>query len=1253
MKRIVVFLAVLTVSHSYSQEFWNLMEDPNIPISQVHDSYMDYVGDRDPHNVPGSKQYYRWYSQAVINAYPHENLNHMTKEVFNARLEYYFEGHASPSGNRAGGNWQSFGPANAPIGGHNGLVYDVAVHPTNTDIIFIAGSFGLWRTIDAGANWEPLTDDLPLTGVRDVEISESNPNIVYFLSSGLYDYGSATLGVFKSTDGGATFNLTPFNFLAAGPQYGRALLVDPTDDNIVYIGTSGGIFKSTDGVNTYAQIHTFQPVEMYFNPDNPNKIYACNQSVQYSEDGGITWQASSGLSFPFTPNLTMAVTAADTSVVYVVGTSFQEFGGCYKSTDGGVNFVLQSTTPNILGYGLMSPQGGQGSYCLAMTCSPNDANKIFCGGINPWMSTDGGVTWYCDNNLASTHADVQYLGFDDNVFWMGNDGGLFRSLDDGQNWDYYQNMQTSLMYNVGLSEQVPGNLLTGWQDNGSASHESGIWDKVTGGDGFECIIDYTDDDFRITSFQNGSYFKSIDGVNYVGFVNSSGTGVNSQGHFFSFIAQSRHNPNVLMVGKDKLYRSTDKGLSWTASSSIPYSLPGTKIYNFDIYKQNDSCVYVQSLYEVFRTFDAGQTWTDVTTGIDPDSSYVFDLVVSPYDSLHVWVVKGGSNSFSKAYESTDGGNNWVNISAGLPNVSVTDIKYQKGSANRVYAATNAGVYFRDDANPIWQLYGTGLPNVTSYEIDFDYENLTTYSATYGRGVWTNDLILDSIAPVTDFAAYPLEDCGSGTGEVVYMDLSTGTPESWEWTFPGGSPATSNMPSPYVTYASTGTYTAKLVTTNQWGIDSMEITLFVENAPLPPTLPANSIEGFEVSASFPSHVSVENPDMGITWEVETTVGSYGASNHCTKIENFSNGNADNVDGLILESYDLSNALFASLVFDVANKPFDAASVDTLAVLVSTNCGQDWIEELVQHGNQLYVGSQYETSYFIPQNSDWKTYNINLGSYVGADRISIKFENRSGGGNTMYLDNINILASNTDPTIASYTANDSDICEGDSVHFIDQSQNYPNSWEWNFTGGAPATSNNYQEWVTYNSAGSFDVELISSNTNGSDTLLDPNAILVHPNPSTPVITVNNGELSTTPGYNYTWYWDGFELAGMDTSTINVVQSGYYYVMITDANGCQAKSDSVQVQFAELEVAELGLDIYPNPVSNELNIVHKGEQPYWIDITNALGQIVMSSYQIKTGQANVISMQQLPNGVYFLVIKDVDESFLSAQKIIVDRK
>lgn len=1248
MRLVSLTLLILFGICTNAQKYFEMMQDPTASLSDTYAEYMNFVGDRNPYEVKGHKQFFRWYEEAVKAAHPHDNLEHLSK-TFN---DYVFQhrGNNSSSGNlRAGGNWQSFGPQNAPAGGHNGKIDGLSFHPTNPDIIYISGSCGLWRTLDGGANWEPISDNNAITRVQDVDIAPSNPDVIYYLAGGYYEYGAASLGVYKSTDAGLTWNITGFDYQSAGAGWGRTLLVDPNDENIVYVSASSGVFKSTDGMATFTQIHTSAPREMFFNPLNSNKIYMVYNSVQYSEDAGATWTVSTGLG-PSTKSI--AVTPADTSIVYAIAASAFSTE-VYKSIDGGVSFTTQSTSPNILGYGTSgNPSSGQGAYCLALTVSPTDANKVFSGGIYVWTSDDGGLTWVSNGTISSTHADVQEFAWRGDTLWMGNDGGVFSSDDYGASWDWYQNMQTSMIYRIGLSEQNTDNFLTGWQDNGTAEYDGSAWTKIGGGDGMDCLIDYTDDDFRFISYQYGNGSVAQDGQNYNWAFSSNGSGINSQGHFRTRVKQSRNIRDEYYVGKDRLYKSEDRMVTWVSTGNIPYSSFWNKISTYDICETNSDYIYIETVAEIFRSSDAGQTWTDITAGVDVDSAYIQDIMVSPTDSLHVWVAMSGTNAVTKMYESFDGGDNWTNISAGLPNLPMQFLIYQKGTNDRIYVSCYAGIFHRDNDNPAWEEYGTGLPNALPAQMDIDYENGKFYTTTYGRGIWTNDLLLDTIAPVANFNAYGQKDCGFGNGEVVFLDLADNTPTSWQWSFPGGSPATSAMPNPFVEYPATGTYPIELIVTNAYGTDTMTMNLFVEKVTLPtPAAPVNQ-EGFETGLTIPAYMTVVNPDALIEWEVEPSLGAFGVSSQCVKIDNYQNGNSGNHDGLELGTYDFTQVQYSDFTVDVANKPYDATHVDTLALMASVDCGQSWTQVWSKTGNDLYIGTQYETNLFVPQAQDWQTFTISLNAYSGANRVSFKFENRSGEGNVLYLDNINLFSGNSNAPTSNYTSSSSSICEGDSIQFIDSSSDFPNSWNWDFEGGSPLVSTQSQEWVTYLNAGTYDVQLISSNLNGVDTLLNVDQVVVNPLPNAPINMVAN-QISTDPGHSYQWFWDGFIMTGSNSESITVTQGGYYWVEVTDVNGCTQLSDSVYMSLSGLSDFENQIKFYPNPVEDVLFVsVDLGEEiNFDFVLQNALGQVLMHNVGAVNSGQTAIDLKGLAKGVYVVQLRNQAGETKVSRKIVVD--
>ncbi|MCB9223312.1 MAG: T9SS type A sorting domain-containing protein [Crocinitomicaceae bacterium] len=1254
MKKLITLLFLIVLNTSvFGQRYFELMADPKVPLDTIYNAFIEHANGQELTEVKGYKQFMRWYSRAEKIAYPNATLEKYFSELNDRAYERLLQGYHQ---NRIGGPWISLGPTEAPINGNVGRVDGIAVHPLSNDTIYIAhNSGGLWRTFDAGLNWENLTDYFPLAGISTVSYSISNPQVMYCGTSYDYNLGSNNLGLFKSTDGGDTWSLTNFNFQTYPSTSIKVILVHPTDENIIYISATSGIYKSIDGGINWNQVSTNSPREMVFKPGDPQTIYAAGNNINYTNDGGSNWTSSTGLPVPDYNSYTIAVTADDPNYVYVVRTFSANFGGAYRSVDSGVSFTLQANTPNILGSTLTGTGPGQGAYCLGMACDPTDKDRLFAGGINLWTSADGGVTWYTDMDIISTHADVQELKFFNGYLYVGNDGGLFRTNDNGSTWDTFDKLQSGLIYKISHSEQVPGTILTGWQDNGTADFENGEWEKIFGGDGMTNIIDYSDNLFRVISYQNGYFYSTSDGVNYSPKVSTGGSGVNESGYFDCMMQQDRTDPNNFYVGKSTIYKSTDKCNHWTALAPIPYTTLWNKISTFDVCQTNANYIYAESVGEIFRTDDGGNSWSNITTGVDVDSAYIAKIKVSPVDSSHVWVAMSGSNEFTKVYESTDFGNTWTNISSGLPNMPVEDLLIQKGTNNRIYVSTAEGVFTRDDVSPVWELYGTNLPKVAIQQMVMDYENSTLYASTYGRAIWYNELILETVAPTAAARFYHQKECGLENGTVVVVDVSENSPTQWEWSFPGGNPSTSSMPSPTVYYATTGAYNAQLITTNDYGTDTVDYVLNVINSQLPQAIAVNTLETFEASSLPPVDLSLFNPSSNQGWEVSTTTGAYSISDHCFVMDNYNNGFSNDSDWFELLPYDMTSLTWATLSFDVSTKAKDASHIDTLQVLVSIDCGITWTQVFEKTSNELFVGTQYDANLFVPAAADWQSMNINLNSYSGSPRVAIKILNISGQGNTLYIDNINVAGSNPYPPVALYDATATEICVGDSIQYQDQSINFPNSREWNFEGGTPSASVSMNETVTYNTSGTYNVKLISSNFNGSDTLEQIDILNVYDIPLVPVISVNAGTLSTIAGYSYEWYWDNDALSVQDTNNICVTQPGYYHVVITDGHGCKNSSSEVYVEILRIGENQISFLVFPNPTNGTIYVTTQQplQEDYLVSVSGVDGKLVKQQLSFAKGSNMIqIDLEDLSGGIYFLHLTDKKGNHLKDLEILLQK-
>lgn len=678
-------------------------------------------------------------------------------------------------------NWSNMG-SNYSNGGYAGLgrINCIAFHPTDANTFWVGSpSGGIWRTNNGGVNWTILNNNESVLGVSDIAIPGdfSTTNTIY-IATGDRDGGSMpslsggqandnnSIGILKSTDGGATWNTTGFTYNVSDNRRVYRILVHPSNSSVLLISTSQGVFKSTDAGNSWVlkSISSSRFRDMQFKPDDPSIIYAGRVpgSATYVYKSTNTGESFSAVALPtavdYGSQIRLAVTPADPNVVYV----YCEDGQVYKSTNAGASYfhVNTNTGVNMLGY-YSDGQGfdSQASYDLCLACSPTNANIVFAGGITTWKSTDGGITWsnsnmwtsstfYNFHNSPEVHADKHILAFQNgNVLFEGNDGGIYKTTDGGSAWtDLSNGLVISQIYRIGVSQTDHDIVLTGLQDNGSKKYQGALntWFDATGGDGMECIIDYN----NATSYMYATYVSGTIYRNSNGFTTQAKTTISANipggqpsGAWVTPYIMHPVNSAILFAGFDRVWKTTNRGDNWTSASQ--QLSPSEKLRSLAICASDPSTMYAADRTAMWKTTDGGATnWTSVTLPFSTD--YLTYIKVKNSDPNTLWISFGGYTSGSKVYKSTDGGASWTNISAGLPNLPVMCIEYDKEytDVDVLFAGTDVGVYLKD-GNQDWAPFSTGLPNVVVTELEIAYGSGMwadrLRAGTYGRGLWETDL----------------------------------------------------------------------------------------------------------------------------------------------------------------------------------------------------------------------------------------------------------------------------------------------------------------------------------------------------------------------------------------------------------------------------------------------------------------------------------------------------------------------------------
>ena len=833
----IAMLCCFVSTGLFSQDWVKMMQDPKANFFETQKAFNDYVdaykaeyrqshNNEDPIRVPGFKQFKRWeWFQA-----PRVSAN---GEMYDPGMVYReMTNYKQQTGGFQAGNWTFIGPPTVPTNGGAGRCNFVRFHPTDPNTIFVGSpSGGLWKSVNGGANWTTNTDQLSqVIGCTDIAIDPTNTQIMY-MATGDGDAGdNYTVGLLKSTDGGTTWNPTGLSFYVPQTRMMSKVLINPNSTSTILVATSAGIFRSTDGGVTFTNVQAGSFKDMEFKPGDPNTVYACGAQFYRSTNGGASWTlVTTGL--PASTNvsrLAIAVTAANPNYVYLIAArpaTDYGFQGMYRSTNSGASFSNMNTTSptNVLGWNSNGgDSGGQGWYDLAIAASPTNANEIVVGGVNIWRSTNGGSSFTLNGHWTGSGAPYVQADIHDLVYINGttvysaNDGGLFRTTNNGTNWtDLSNDLQIAQMYGFGQSTTNANLLLQGWQDNGT-NRFNGSWARVMGGDGMLAFISFGNDQNMWGSQYNGSLNRSTNGGNTW---SNATNGITGTGAWVTPWRESPTVANTLYSGFQNVFRSTNGGQNWSALGTIP----GTQTINqLAVSPADVNIIWVAKGSNVYKTTNNGGTWTQITTLPPGFVSYIACHNTNPNKA---WVTYSGYTNTNKVFETTDGGATWTNLSGSLPNIPINCITFVNNSNDELSIGTDAGVFFKDGTMTVWQPFSSGLPNVVVTQIEVFYAGNKLRASTYGRGMWESGFYVPgNYPPVANFGSNKKIACPGAA--IQFTDYSPGQPTSWTWSFPGGNPASSTAQNPLVIYNTPGTYNVTLTVSNSVGSDTKTMTGYI-------------------------------------------------------------------------------------------------------------------------------------------------------------------------------------------------------------------------------------------------------------------------------------------------------------------------------------------------------------------------------------------------------------------------------------------
>ena len=706
--------------------------------------------------------------------------------------------------------WQFIGPTNI-----SGRMTDIAVSAPRgkTYTIYAAtASGGVWKTVNEGTTWEPIFEHGPSTAFGDIAIDPENDNILWIGTGeqNIFRSSNCGAGVFKTVDGGKTWtHMGLENTLTIS-----RIVINPENSDIVYVAASGhewtdnperGVYKTVDGGKTWEKVLYIDEKtganDLVMHPDNPDILYASTwqrirkkwndprnedgytgSGIFKTTDGGKTWTPmNNGLpEARFRGRIGIDMCMSKPEVMYAFVDNYEIARESYEENDaygrprGGVirgATVFRSndsggTWTRVSEYSkyMESLSGTYGWVFGQIRVDPQDEETIYVMGVSLHKSEDGGKTF---RRLPGMHADHHGMWIDpENTDYIVNvnDGGIAISYDGGENWKtWYDNFPVVQFFNVGFDMDTPFHVYGSIQDHGSYKGvvdlsesrnaiPAGEWEYAPGGEGSCHVIDPTDPSIVYSAGFYGHITRTnIETGKRTNIYPQIENGEPAlRGQWLAPFIISPHNPRIIYFGTQYLYRSLNRGDSWERlSKDLTWNDPdklGDIPYQ-TIFSIAESPFTFGLLYvgtddgRVWRTKDSGSHWQEITRGL-PKGKWVTELVASKYDEATVYMTQNGKrdDEFTPyIWKSADYGKTWTDISANIPLGPVNVIKEDPQNANVLYVGTDCGVYVSIDKGESWQTLHDGLPTAYVHDIIIHPRDNILVAATHGRGMWAMDV----------------------------------------------------------------------------------------------------------------------------------------------------------------------------------------------------------------------------------------------------------------------------------------------------------------------------------------------------------------------------------------------------------------------------------------------------------------------------------------------------------------------------------
>jgi photosystem II stability/assembly factor-like uncharacterized protein len=690
------------------------------------------------------------------------------------------------------------------IGPHRGGRVAAVAGVTSQPNVYYFGATGggVWKTTDSGVNWEPISDNHFKTGsVGAIAVAESDPNVIYVgmgeeTVRGNVSHGD---GIYKSLDAGKTWKHVG---LADTRQISR-VRIHPKNPDIAYVAAIGhlwgpneerGVFRTRDGGKTWQKIlfrdNKTGAIDLIFDPSNPNTMYAAmwqfirtpwgfesggpGSSMYKSTDGGDNWTEISrnkGLPTGVLGKIGITVSPVNTNRLWAMVEAKE--GGLYRSDDAGENWQRVSNNPQIM----QRPW-----YYFRVYADTQNADTVYVMNVGFHKSADGGRTFA---NVPTPHSDNHDLWIDPNNAQRmveGNDGGANVSLDGGKTWTE-QDQATAQFYRVTVDQDFPYNIYGAQQDNStiripSRTADSAItqqhWFDVGGGES-GWIAPHPENSDIIFAGSYGGYLTRYDHrskqtrtVNVYP-DNPMGAGAEAMKYRFQWNYPILFSPHKtagkfpLYTAGNILFRSMDEGQSWQAISpdltrndkskqgptggSITNDNTSVEYYN-TIFTVSESPVTAGVIWAgtddglVHITRDNGVNWTNVTPRGIPEWIQINSIDASPHDAGTAYIAATAYKTDDYRpylYKTTDYGKSWKKIISGIPSDAFTRVvREDPNRKGFLYAGTETGMYFSANDGETWNSLQLNMPIVPITDLAVHKREKDLVVATQGRSFYVLD-----------------------------------------------------------------------------------------------------------------------------------------------------------------------------------------------------------------------------------------------------------------------------------------------------------------------------------------------------------------------------------------------------------------------------------------------------------------------------------------------------------------------------------